>query len=74
MVATCETDSHELPEGWNGRGAAIPSLSEHLHPEQILVGPNDFQKLILGFITAKMESPVQETARDVKNTRMLLFK
>jgi len=70
MVATRETDSHGLPAGWNGRGAAIPSLSQHLHPQQILVGPDNFQKLILRFITAKMENPVQETARDVKNTRL----
>ena len=70
MVATRETDSHLLPAGWNGRGAAISSLGEHLHFQQILVGPDNFQKLILRFITAKMKNPVQETARDVKNTRL----
>ena len=53
MVATRETDSHRLPAGWNGRGAAISSLGEHLHPQQILVGPDYFQEPILRFLIPK---------------------
>ena len=66
MVATRETDSHRLPAGWNGRGAAISSLGEHLHPQQILVGPDDFQKVILRFLIPKMINPVQKPICHVK--------
>ncbi len=70
MVATRETDSHGLPAGWNGRGAAIPLLGEHLHPEQILVGPDDFQKLILRVIIPEVVNPVQKPAGHLKHLRL----
>ena len=70
MVATRETDNHGLPAGWNGRGAAIPSLSEHLNAKQILVGPDDFQELILVIIIPKMVNAVQKPARRVKHASL----
>ncbi len=70
MVATRGTDSHGLTAGWHGRGAAIPSLSEHLHPGQILVSPDDFEELILGIIIPKMVNVVQKPARHVKHARL----
>ena len=70
MVATSETDSHGLPAGWNGRGAAIPSLSEHLHPQQILVGPDDFEELILRLIIPKVVNPVQKSTGHMKHARL----
>ena len=73
MVATREADSHGLPAGWNGRGAAIPSLSEHFHPGQILVSPDDFEELILGIIIPKMVNVVQKPARHVKHVRRRSF-
>ena len=48
-VATCETDSHRLPAGWNGRGAAIPSLGQHLYPNHILISPHQLEQQVLTF-------------------------
>ena len=70
MAATRETDSHGLPKGWNGRGAAIPSLSQHFHPQQIRIVPDDFQELILRFPVPKVLNPIQKTAGHMKHARL----
>ena len=70
MVATRETDSHRLPAGWNGRGAAISSLGKHLHLQQILIGPDDFQKLILRLLVPEVVNPVQKPAGNMKHASL----
>ena len=54
------------PQGGMAVGRLFTSLGEHLHPQQILVGPDDFQEVILRIIIPKVVNPVQKPICHVK--------
>ena len=45
--------------------------TEHLHPQEILAGPDDFQKLILRVFIPEVVNPVQKPAGYMKHARLL---